>query len=174
MLFGLVSSHVLISIVIYTAIMTFFIYKKPAIIYDHDKKRYKPFTTEQGGTIYPIWMIAIFMGIVSYCVAVWLDRFVISRQYQMPQQPPMHLPEINSMNTQPYVPPNFQMLGGGMSVVSQPPPPPMMNTQCGLGTCYDPSMFLYRGGGGYGNAVQSVFQNVPKFNVPQSQVWKNF
>jgi len=161
---SLFSSTVGYSILFYLLIMAFFVYTKPHFLYDHDKQRFKEFKTGSDGTIFPIWGIAIVMGIFSYLSAdLVVGRLMESRSTSLPStgiqhstHPGMMYSPLPTMPSQAYLPP---MMGGGGGGNME---------MCGMGSCFAPSNPPMMYGGGY-------FPPQPQrpFNVPASKVWKN-
>lgn len=148
------SSNVGLSILLYLVIMAFFVYTKPQFLYDHEKQKFKEFKTGSDGTIFPIWGIAIIMGIFSYLSADLLISYFHAKQ-QFSQTTTtnsfgtLSTPAPPMQQQQTYISP---MMGGGMDMCN------VMN-----GNCFYSPAAMY--GGGY-------HQPRP-YNVPVSKVWKN-
>lgn len=144
----LYSSNIGLSLLIYISIMAFFIYTKPAFLYDHERNKFKEFRTGSDGTIFPIWGIAIFMGIFSYLLSTFLLNLFQKNTSNNIQQHNVIQQQIPMMNyQQPLNPFLNQMSGGGIDM-------------CTLGSCFPPQNMMY---GGYQK----------NFNIPASKVWKN-
>lgn len=159
-----------ISIILYVVVMLFFVYVKPAFLYDHDKKQYKQFKTGSDGTVFPIWGIAIFMGIASYLAASYLQPYLngnISSTVQtptpishstLPQQSPAAVSSpflSNIINGGSYQPMDMCMANSCFAA------PPMM----GGGSYLQPSY----------NQLFHPMQQIPSqpmYNLPASKVWK--
>lgn len=141
-----VSTNVGLSILLYLCIMAFFVYTKPQFLYDHEKQKFKEFKTGSDGTIFPIWGIAIIMGIFSYLSAdLLISYFTMKQQLQQQTTTSFSVLPTPVVPQQQYIPP---MMGGGMEMCH--------------GNCFFPPAGMY---GGY--------QPPRPYNVPVSKVWKN-
>lgn len=55
--------------VIYVIVMGIIVYAKPASMYDENTKKYKSFGTQSKNTLFPLWLSAIVVAMVSYVVS---------------------------------------------------------------------------------------------------------
>ena len=72
------------ALILYIVVMACFVYIKPDVMYDEDKKRYKPFGTGNDATLFPLWLCAIVVAILSY---VLVDFFMAWTQSHTTIQP---------------------------------------------------------------------------------------
>lgn len=160
-----------IAILIYVFVMLFFIYVKPSFMYDHEKKKYKPFKTGSDGTIFPIWGVAIFMGIASYLIASYLTSKISFPVSNSPDQQTILAPVSQQANS-PFL---SKIITGGNY---QPQPMCASANTCFMQPVQQPVMM----GGGYypieffGSPPTLTNANAmsqqPVYNLPPSKVWK--
>jgi hypothetical protein len=166
-----------IAIVLFCTLLSIVLWTKPAFLYDREKKAYKPFRTGTGGTIFPLWIVAIFFGIVSYALTVWILRSTTmsssptgdfnrgvmgglgtNSSSSMPMQMPIPMqPMTMQVPIQPMM--TMPMPMSMYSMASTPPPPP------------PPPVVMSGGGGGHSGAAGG---GNDLYDVSRSRVWRNF
>ena len=173
-----------IAIVLFFTLMSIVLWTKPAFLYDREKKAFKPFSTGNNGTIFPLWIVAIFFGVVSYALTVWILRTTATSDKMggLGGHPPLynnHIPSMASMPMNMPVPmpmsmqvpvqvpmqmpmqmPSIQVPMSMYSMATTPPPPTTTspNVMAGGG-----------GGGGNGNGGSHDL-----YDISRSRVWRNF
>ena len=60
-----IENNIAIAVILYLLLISIIIYLKPRIIFTKDS-RIKRFGTGQNKTLYPFWLVAIIIGILSY------------------------------------------------------------------------------------------------------------
>jgi hypothetical protein len=58
-----------VALIIYIGVMVIITTAQPELMYDRAKKECKPFGTQDGDTLFPLWLCAITVAIASYVVA---------------------------------------------------------------------------------------------------------
>ena len=65
----IVRTPILFAILIYLVGIIIVVAWKPAFVWDERRKRYRHFGTGREETVYPLWMIALMMGVLCYSIA---------------------------------------------------------------------------------------------------------
>lgn len=146
----ILKSKIGVAIVIYLIVMSFIVYTKPSFLYDHQKKRYKPFKTGSDGTIFPIWGIAIFMGIVSYCIALYIS--LVFKFDNCDTNPVTMSPQISLLQQQQSISPQMMMTNSPSSVSHMYPsqqPSPHFESSSYQSVPQQQIPLFVTGGGGY-------------------------
>ena len=69
----------LLALLIYSILMGIIVFTKPATVYDAQTKQYKKFGHGKNNTRFPIWLVAILVGIFSYVIATILHPYLLRR-----------------------------------------------------------------------------------------------
>lgn len=86
-----------LAIVLLIAIFLVTVYTKPRFLYDREKGRFKDFRTGRGGTLFPLWIIAVVAGILVYVIAILLIRPF----EELPVPMPVSMPPMTMMSSAP-------------------------------------------------------------------------
>lgn len=181
-----------IAIVLFFTLMSIVLWTKPAFLYDREKKAYKSFRTGTGGTIFPLWIVAIFFGIVSYALTVWILRTTTTTTSSPPSSPTGDLNRVlgglGANNSPPSMSMSIPMQMPMQPMTMQVPMQPMMTMPMPmsmysmappLASSTPPPVVMSGGGGsgsggGSGGGSGSGVGGNDLYDVSRSRVWRNF